>query len=427
MIEKLSKLVNVYKKYGFLGFCKKLYIYAVANYLNKISFAVFFNPGKYRRIIAEILNSCDYDRIVLWRSSFGYNVPLFQRPQHIANNLSKRGCLVLYEVTTMTDRVKTVKHFSDNLYLVNYNNIMLNRILMSELEKINKPKYIQLYSTDWKLSVENIKAYMAAGFGFIYEYIDDISPELAGTKMLPQNIADKYNFAVNNKEVYIVVTAELLWEDVIKHRGTENLVMSTNGVDYSFFQQIDPEYKLNTEFERILKLGKPVICYYGALAKWFDYDLIKKIADTDRYSIVLFGIKYDESFDECLGDYKNIFFLGPIDYKVLKNYAAKCDVLTIPFKINNITKATNPVKLFEYMALHKPIVTTDMNECRKYKSVLIGSDHNDFLVKLENALTLSNNSDYLNLLDSEAKENDWSEKAARIIELISKNEKAILQ
>lgn len=128
-----------------------------------------------------------------------------------------------------------------------------------------------------------------------------------------------------------------------------------------------------------------------------------------------------------LGDYKNIFFLGPIDYKVLKNYAAKCDVLTIPFKINNITKATNPVKLFEYMALHKPIVTTDMNECRKYKSVLIGSDHNDFLAKLENALTLSNNSDYLNLLDSEAKENDWSEKAARIIELISKNEKAILQ
>ena len=80
---------------------------------------------------------------------------------------------MLYEVTTMTDKVKTVKQFSDNLYLINYNNILLNRLLMDELKKINCPKYIQLYSTDWKLSVENIENYIKEGFGFIYEYIDD--------------------------------------------------------------------------------------------------------------------------------------------------------------------------------------------------------------------------------------------------------------
>ena len=137
MKEKFSKLINVYKKYGFLGFMKKLYAYIVANYFNKISFAVFFNPNKYRKIIREILTENDFERIVLWRSSFGYNVPLFQRPQHIANNLVKNGCLVLYEVTTMTDKVKTVKQFSDNLYLINYNNILLNRLLMDELKKIN--------------------------------------------------------------------------------------------------------------------------------------------------------------------------------------------------------------------------------------------------------------------------------------------------
>ena len=76
----------------------------------------------------------DYDRIILWRSSFGYNVPLFQRPQHIANNLSKSNCLVIYEVTTMTDKVKTLKKFQNNLYLFNYNNIKLNKIKHSVLE-----------------------------------------------------------------------------------------------------------------------------------------------------------------------------------------------------------------------------------------------------------------------------------------------------
>ena len=208
MRDKISKLVNVYKKYGFRGFCKKLYAYVVANYLNKISFAVFFNPGKYRRILNDIIDAEGFDRIILWRSSFGYQVPLFQRPQHIANHLSKKRCLVLYEVTTMTDKVKTVKKQADNLYLINYNNVALNRILMQVLAECKKPKYVQLYSTDWKLSVKQIKNYIAKGFRFIYEYIDDISPELAGTKKIPQNIVDKYEFAMANKDVFVVVTAE---------------------------------------------------------------------------------------------------------------------------------------------------------------------------------------------------------------------------
>ncbi|MEG0794541.1 MAG: glycosyltransferase [Bacilli bacterium] len=421
MKEKFSKLVNVYKKYGFVGFMKKLYAYVKANYLDKISFRVFFNRKKYVKEIRDILNT-KYDRIILWRSSFGYNVPLFQRPQHIANNLAKNKCLVIYEVTTMTDKVKTLKKFNDNIYLFNFNNILLNKILMKEIEKSNKPKYIQLYSTDWKLSVENITNYLNIGFKFIYEYIDDISPELAGTKDIPQNIINKYNYVMSNKDVYVVVTADLLKEDVLKHRGSKNLVESSNGVDYEFFQYFDEDFVFEKEFTDIIEKGKPIICYYGALAKWTDYDIIKKIAKTNKYSVLLFGIKYDESFDENLSDEENIYFLGSRDYKVLKNYARKCDVLIIPFKINQITRSTNPVKIFEYMALKKPIVTTNLNECHKYKSVLIAKDGKEFLEKIEDALNLRKDKKYITLLDKEAKENDWSHKAKAIIELIKKDE-----
>ncbi len=422
MKEKLSKLVNVYKKYGLIGFIRKLYAYVVANYLNKISIAVFLNPGKYRRIVAKILAEEGFDRVILWRSSFGYDVPLFQRPQHIADNLTKSRCLVLYEVTTMTDRVKTIKKLKDHFYLVNYNNVLMNKILMEELAKISLPKYVQLYSTDWKLSVDNIKDYMAQGFGFIYEYIDDISPELAGTKEIPKNIIDKYEFVMGNTDVYVVVTADLLLEDVMKQRGDKNLAVSSNGVNYEFFRHFDEDYKFEPEFREILHKGKPIVCYYGALAKWFDYDLIKKIAATDKYSVVLFGIKYDESYDENISDEKNIYFMGSRDYKVLKNYARCCDVLTIPFVINSITRATSPVKVFEYMALEKPIVTTDMNECRKYNSVLIAHNHDEFISKLDEAIALSKNKDYIATLNREAMENDWSMKAAAIVELIKKDE-----
>lgn len=423
MKEKISKLKNVYKKYGFKIFLKKLKAYIIANYLDKISFKVIFMPNKYKKIINEILDKNNYERIIIWRSSFGYNVPLFQRPQHIANNLSKNKCLVLYEVTTMTDNIKTIEKLQDNLYLTNFNNIALNKIIMKELEKRNIPKYVQLYSTDWKLTVENIENYINNGFKFIYEYIDDISPELAGTKDIPKNITDKYSYAMNNKNVYVVVTAELLRQDVIKNRGENNLIFSSNGVDTSFFKTFDKNFEFEDEFINIISNGKINLCYYGALAKWFDYNLVKKIAKTNKYNIILFGIKYDESYDENINDEKNIYFMGPRDYKVLKNYAKKMDILCIPFKINNITRATSPVKVFEYMALEKPIVTTDMNECRKYKSVLIGKNQNDFLNKLEEATSMEHNKDYIKLLKQEAKENDWSNKAKAIIEVIKKDEK----
>lgn len=422
MKEKISKLINVYKKYGFLGFCKKLRAYIKANYLDKISFKVFFHKKKYHKIIKAILDNSNYERIILWRSSFGYNVPLFQRPQHIANNLSKKGCLLLYEVTTMTDKVKTLKKHQDNLYLFNFNNIVLNKILMQELAKINKPKYIELYCTDWKLTVANIEDYISKGFKFIYEYIDELSPDLAGTKELPKNISDKYEYAMNNDNVYIVASADVLAKDVQKRRGNKNLGFSSNGVDYEFFEKFDEDYKFEPEFQAILDKKKPIIMYYGALAKWFDYELIKKIAKTNKYSIVLFGIKYDGSFDENIKDEENIYFMGPRDYKVLKNYAKESDILTIPFLINDITKATSPVKIFEYMALHKPIVITDLQECRQYKSVLIANNHTDFLKKLDEASKLINDKKYLKLLDKEAKENDWSHKADAIIELIKADE-----
>lgn len=421
MKEKLSKLINVYKKYGFIGFCKKLRAYVIANYLDKISFKVILNPNKYRKEIKEMLSG-KYDRIILWRSSFGYNVPLFQRPQHIANNLSKNNCLVIYEVTTMTDKVKTLKKFQNNLYLFNYNNIKLNKILAEELNKMDIPKYIQLYSTDWKLSVKNIEDYINNGYKFIYEYIDHLSPELAGTKDLPQNIIEKYEYAMNNKNVYIITTADELAKDVKEKRGEENLAVSSNGVDYEFFQHFE-DYKIEDDILQIFNNGKINVCYYGALAKWFDYELIKKIAKTQKYNIILFGIKYDEAFDENINSEENIYFVGPRDYKVLKYYAEKCDILTIPFILNDITKSTSPVKIFEYMALHKPIVTTDMQECRKYKSVLIGKNHEDFIKCLEKAYKIRNDKEYIKLLDKEAKENDWKEKAEVIINLIRKDEK----
>lgn len=389
----------------------------------------FINKAKYAMIqtkVDELFDTNDYERIIVWRSPFGWNVPLFQRPQHISRQLALKKCLVLYEVTCNTDIVPLIKKESDNLYLVNFENYYLSEILKEKFKKIKKPKYVQIYSTNWSMSIEEVNEYIDYGFKILYEYIDDINPDLAGTSEIPPYVIDKYEYAIENKNVLVVTTAKELYDDVVKKRGKTNLVFSSNGVDYNFYQIIDKNYEYEREFLKVIDNGKINVCYYGALASWFDYELIREIDATDDYNIILFGVKYDNSYDESkIDSLKNVHFFGARDYSVLKNYAYKMDILTIPFLINSITQATSPLKLFEYMALHKPIVTTAMNECKKYKSVNVANSRDEFLKLLKECNDLAKNKKYMDLLDKEAKENDWSEKAKIIIELLRKNERNI--
>ena len=113
---------------------------------------------------------------------------------------------------------------------------------------------------------------------------------------------------------------------------------------------------------------------------------------------------------------------------MLPTYASKFDVCTIPFLINDITQATSPLKLFEYMALGKPIVTTDMRECRKYESVMIAKDKNEFVSLIENAISMEKDRKkeyniYREIEKKEALKNTWEAKTKIIIDLLKEYEK----
>ncbi len=431
MKDKIVKFISVLKKDGLIFTLKKVYKYIKSNYLSKINIFSYLdikiNRKKYNKILNDIFSNNKYDRIIIWRSTFGWNVPLYQRPQHISKNLANQNCLVFYEVTTMTDKVKNIKKVSDGLYLINFNNIAMKKMLLNRINSIKIPKYIQIYSTDCNMTLNELKNYINSGYKIIYEYIDDLSPLLVGAKELPKNLMDKYEYILNDKEnVFVVVTADEIEKDILQKRGNEKLVYSCNGVDLEHFKDIQQNYMFEDEFLKILKENKPIIGYYGALASWFDYDLIKYLAETKKeYNIVLFGIKYDDSLEKAkLNEYSNIYYMGCKDYSVLQNYANKFTVCTIPFIINSITNATSPVKLFEYMALGKPIVTTAMKECKKYQSVMIANDKKEFVDLIEKSVNMNkeNNPNYYELLEKEAKENTWNKKALKIVELIKKYE-----
>ena len=160
MKDKISKFINVTKRDGFLTTFKKTYNYVMANYINKINLRkrLYFNNNnnKLSNEIDNILKNNNYDRILVWRGSFGWNVPLYQRPQQIARSLIKQKCLIFYEVTRMTDKVDFIKNETDNLYLVNYELKKFENLLFKKLMNVSKPKYLQLYSTCWDVRKEEV-------------------------------------------------------------------------------------------------------------------------------------------------------------------------------------------------------------------------------------------------------------------------------
>ena len=427
MKDKLSKIKSLIKKYGFIKTIKKVMSYILSKIVNIFNSMNFIRNRRVSNKLDKILKENNYARIIIWRSNFGWNVPLFQRPQHISLGLSKQKCLVFYEVTHFTDKIKDLEEINNNLILINLENKSIQKILFSKLKNINKPKYIQIYSTDWNMKLEELKEYIKNGYKIIYEYIDEINPILSGTKDIPINIKEKYEYMLSDKEnIFVVVTADKLKEDIEKKRGTEKLVFACNGVDYEHYQNIDNAFKFDETFEQILKQDKPIIGYYGAFASWFDYDMVSNLAkQRPEYNIVLIGSKYDDSLEKSnIEKLENVYFLGTKDYKILKNYASKFNICTVPFLINDITKATSPLKIFEYMALEKPIVTTAMDECKKYKSIFIANNKEEFIELIDKALKLNReeNEEYYEILKKEALENTWDSKAKSICNLLKQSE-----
>lgn len=424
-------------KYYPYTFSKKLYKYLKWHLWDKNKMYIKTNFIKifdvhtkrmYSKEIKQILTENKYDRVIIWVSKyFGWNVGLFQRPQHVAMNMAQNGVLYFYDTSNKYDKVDTIKKHDNNLYLVNLNNKLYFDILLKEVSKINKPKYIHIYSTEMAMSLKEFKKIQSKGFNVIYEYIDDLSPKIAGTDELPVNIYDKYLYCMKDKRrTSVIVTADYIEKDVLQYREKNEYVYSCNGVNYGHFQISKDLSKVNQQMRKIIKQNKPIIGYYGALASWFDYDMIINLSiKKPEYNIVLIGVIYDKFYKmHNLEKYSNIHYLGPIDYKELPNYAVFFDVCTIPFIINEVTEATSPLKLFEYMALGKPIVTTSMHECKKYKSVMIANNKEEFIDLIDKGLNINNdnNIEYFKLLKKEALENTWEQKSKKILDYLKDSE-----
>ena len=318
----------------------------------------------------------------------------YQRPQQIMSQFAAHGHRVFYinltQFRAAQAQPKVVTHqIKENIYEVSlaaqhppdiYREVIEGEnleLLLASLDELRRIQHID----------EAIGYVMIASWGgvaletqrrwdwrIVYDCMDEwenfpgISPSLLAMEVRLVRACD-----------LLVVTAQRLYEKWQTYNRP--LVLARNGTDYQFYlQRCCPN-------DILIDIKHPVIGYYGAIAAWFDIELMVAVA-TQRptYTFVLLGGVFDVDVSR-LKALPNVRLLGQQPYDTMPQYLYHFDVCIIPFKVNPITEATDPVKVYEYLSGGKPVVSVKLSELIPYRAyVYLAENKDDFVAKLDAAV-----------------------------------------
>lgn len=294
--------------------------------------------------------------VVIYPPTIDWNY-MKQRPQQIMEQFSLNGFDVFYCNKTQS-KTQLYTIINPNLRIVHNNTTFISDIV-PQLKK--QGKKIILWVSWSKL--HSFLDHYSPDF-IIYDYLDDFAAW------------EPYLNPMVNKADVVITTSKILNDRMKRDYPQKPNFMVPNGCNLSHFVP-DKNSPKPVEFS---DHNGPVITYSGAWANWINAGLIEKIALTYKDALVaiigtLFGVSVPKHIP-------NIKYLGLKQYDQLPPYLQHSTVCIIPFLINPITVATNPIKMYEYLASGTPVVSSDIPEARGVPGVYIGKDDKDFVDKI---------------------------------------------
>lgn len=334
-----------------------------------------------------------------------------QRPQHFAKALAQKGHRVFYisnnfinSPKAQFDAVKLDPHlplYHIHLGLLASPSIYSHELKNSEFKQLKTSMGLLLnwthsqkkfslidhaFWTDLALALPNNK--------IIYDCMDDHS----GFENTASIVLEKEKLLFQKSDLVIASSQKLYDQAKLLNPHT---TLIRNAADYDHFKN-KPE-KIYTDPQ-----NRKILGYYGAIAEWFDINLIEKLAQYFPEHLILLIGNDTVNAQQKLKQYKNIIFTGEVEYKNLPYYLYAFDICLIPFQIIPLIEATNPVKVYEYLSAGKPVVSVDLPEFRELENlnlVSLGKNPEDFCQKIQNLL---HNPHALNNGQTFAQHQTWS-------------------
>jgi teichuronic acid biosynthesis glycosyltransferase TuaH len=280
---------------------------------------------------------------------------LRQLPQQICSQFAKNGYKVYFCNNTLGDN--SINEVEPNVLVFNNYNYALEYIRKN---KITIDVFLNTWAKnhDW---VEKINAKVNVYFSC--DSFDDWKP---------------YEKSMLTKSDIVLCTSEFIKK--IRENDHNNVHLVRNAGDSSL---VNSEYKTIEEINKVpgFKFG-----FVGALGRWVSTYLIKKVAD--KYPTFLIGRDFGKPCPS------NVINLGVVNHDQLIHYYNSLDAFLLPFNTKSeITLAANPVKLYEYMMIGKPIVSTSWDETEQFnqyeKIVFTSKTDEEFMQNVDYVANMS--------------------------------------
>jgi len=207
----------------------------------------------------------------------------------------------------------------------------------------------------------------------------------------------------------VIVSGKRLREDAARVRGNDHDIhVVGNGVDHAAFRRA---LDLREKSPR----ARPRIGYLGAIAPWFDFELVSAAAAArPQWEFVLVGPVLGGAAAELsrLSRLPNVKVEPAVPHDDVPRVLAGFDVGLIPFRLNALTAGVNPNKLYEYLAAGVPVVSTPFSPdvAADVDAVALAPDAAGFVAACERYLSRSDDARaHMQARASEtAAAHDWS-------------------
>ena len=171
--------------------------------------------------------------------------------------------------------------------------------------------------------------------------------------------------AVGEAERRLFAAAELVSataEALVPAAPVRRLLLLRNAVDLDAFGDVPAVDR---------PPASPRIGYVGALGPWFDADALRAAASRHPdWSFQLAGEVEDPAV-AALAALPNLDLIGEIPFRAVPGFLAGVDVALVPFRDLPLTRAVDPVKLYEALALGLPVVARRLPETARWREPLV--------------------------------------------------------
>ncbi len=357
-------------------------------------------------MVADRVEKCR--GVMIFLPSTGWNISSTQRLHFLAREFSRQGYVSIFDCSNAYDDVNGFKEIESNLFLF--------RGPAKILSDLPDPLLWTLtYNYDRR------EEYPASAIT-IYDVIDDLDVFAYERSFLQQN-----HLRALREATLVTCTARRLYDRALESRP--DALYLPNGVEDWRFMDTPIGAPNDPDLAELRREGKPIAGYYGSLAQWFDYDLLDEIARMrPDWNFLLVGPTLDTSLKKHRRNIlkrSNVRWIGYRAYTELPNYLSVFDAATIPFVINEVTLSTSPLKLYEYFAGGKPVITTAMPECQAFPEVHAVGNALEFSTALDVALREGRNETFQNRLRAVVKENSWSSRVRLVLEHLHAKRSAV--